>query len=264
MARYVLPKPWTRQPSGVGLPKQIVRFGNIIFGKCLFGLEILEMAKKANSQTKRVANRFYASSKISEYQFKRVLWSFVRDEAAAKAARHMTLSANSIDAIYGKLRAYFTELGLFYDIYQGGDPRDGTARGEDFEGYEVRLLAFHLDRMKGKRRMKATMLDEVDYNWCESAWRFPYTVLSEGRSSEIVDRMMFAHLLAHIRLCGPVGRKPVKLEESGLLDRQQFEQRLLWLERNAPGFRDEHIRADLREIRERPYDPSRCYPSSGD
>ncbi|MGF7210840.1 hypothetical protein GGE65_005452 [Skermanella aerolata] len=34
-----------------------------------------------------------------------------------------------------------------------------------------------------------------------------------------------------------------------------MDQRLLWMERNAPAFRDEISRATLREIREMPHEP---------
>jgi hypothetical protein len=148
------------------------------------------MSAAGNLKTARPGNRFYRSAKVSEYQFKRVLWSFVRDEPAVEAASHIALSANSIDALYTKLRIYFTEIGVFTDIYEGGNPEDGTAKGEDMEGYELRLIGFHLGRVKRKRRMKRTSLDEVDYNWCESHWRFGYDILTEGRPSDALHRMM--------------------------------------------------------------------------
>jgi hypothetical protein len=74
------------------------------------------MARRSKSAMKRPANRFYHSAKVSEYQFKRVLWSFVLDEPVAEAAKRMALSANSINAIYAKLRTYFTELRVFKDL----------------------------------------------------------------------------------------------------------------------------------------------------
>lgn len=209
------------------------------------------MIKPSKSPTRRQGNRFYHSAKISEYQFKRVLWSFVLDEPVAEAAKHIDLSANSIGAIYWKLRKFFTELGIFEDIYRGGDPKDGTPKGEDYEGFEFRLLSFHLQRVKDKRRMKRTTLDEVDYNWCESFWRFHYSILTDGRVSDAVNRMMYAHLLAQIRLCGPVGAALQKREEGMRLNHHHLNQRLLWLERNAPNFRDQHARQELRAARER-------------
>ncbi|GLK75061.1 hypothetical protein GCM10008171_03150 [Methylopila jiangsuensis] len=104
------------------------------------------------------ANRFYHSAKISEAQFRRVLWSFVIDEPLAQASRRTGLSANSLSGIYAKLRVFFTELGVFRDIYEGGDPRDGTPKGEDFEGFEYRLIPFHFARVNAKRRTKSTSI----------------------------------------------------------------------------------------------------------
>lgn len=206
-------------------------------------------AKPPKSSAKRPANRFYRSAKVSEYQFKRVLWSFVLDEPVAVAATKIDLSANSISAIFSKLRVFFTQLGVFEDIYKDGDPNEGTAKGEDFEGFEYRLLSFHLQRAKDKRRMKPTRLDEPDYNWCESFWRFHYSVLTEGRHSDAVNRMMFSHLLAQIRLCGPIGQPPHDLEKGARLNRFHFAQRLLWLERNASAFKDSAARETLRDAR---------------
>jgi hypothetical protein len=210
------------------------------------------MARRSKSETKHLRNRFYHSAKISEYQFKRVLWSFVLDEPVAEAAKHIDLSANSINAIYAKLRVYFTALGVFKDIYEGGDPKEGTPKGEDYEGFEFRLLSFHLERAKGKRRMKDVQIGEINYNWNESFWRFHYSILTDGRPSEAVHRMMYAHLLAQIRLCGPVGAPPKNLEESARLNDEHFKQRIRWLERNSPAFKDEASRTALREFRERP------------
>lgn len=207
------------------------------------------MARKPRSSTKYPANRFYHSAKVSEYQFKRVLWAFVTEEPVAEAARRIRLSANSINAIYGKLRVFFTELGVFYDIYKGGNPRDGTEDGEDIEEFEHKLLTFHLQRIRDKRRMKGVELGEVDHHWCESHWRFQYNVMSEGRPSDAVLRMMFSHLMAHIRASGPIGQPPRSREASAILSLCQFQQRVLWLERNAPAFRDATARAELREIR---------------
>lgn len=207
------------------------------------------MKRLIKSKIKSRANRFYHSAKISEYQFKRVLWSFVLDEAVADAAKHIDLSANSINALYGKIRRFFTELGVFEDIYRGGDPKSGMPEGEDLEGFEHQLIGFHLQRVKDKRRMKPTNLDEVDYHWCESFWRFQYNVLKGDRASDAVSRMMFAHLLAQIRLCGPVGLPAQRRKEGLLLNVHHLNQRLLWLERNAPAYRDPDSRVALRDIR---------------
>ncbi|MDJ0387336.1 hypothetical protein QMO56_04340 [Roseomonas sp. E05] len=223
--------------------------GNSVRRKSLKQKGSLAVAASRKSKTAQPANRFYRSAKLSEYQFKRVLWSFARDEPAGEAARQMTLSANSIDALYSKLRIFFTELGVFTDIYEGRNPEDGTPLGEDMEGYELRLIAFHLERVSRKRRMKPTRIDEVDYNWCESRWRFEYHILAEGRPSEGLYRMMFSHLLAHIRVSGPVGGELRNRDRSEALMEEQLDQRLAWLERNAPAFRDEASRSELRRLR---------------
>ena len=215
------------------------------------------MKRSAKSPANRPANRFYSAAKISEYQFQRVLRAFVAEEPANEAARKIALSANSIDALYRKLRVYFTELGVFYDIYEGGDPEKGTRYGPDFEEFERRLIAFHLERTSRKRRMKATRLDEIDYNWCESIWRFHYSILTQGRPSEAITRMMTEHLKAHILLCGPVGQPPRNREQSRKLSEQQRNQRLLWLRRNAPAYRSGRSRADIDEIMASPFDPGR-------
>jgi hypothetical protein len=181
-----------------------------------------------------------------------VLWSFVIDEPVADAALRTGLSANSIQAIYARLRVFFTDVGLFLDIYEGGDPRDGTPKGEDMEGFEYRLIPFHFKRMKAKRRVRETQVSEVDYHWNESFWRFHFSILQTARptQTEAIHRMMYAHLLAMIRLCGPVGAPPRKKDGGRRLARCQLVHRLLWLERNAPDFSDEKSREALREIRE--------------
>jgi hypothetical protein len=213
------------------------------------------MARGLKSATRQPANRFYHSAKVSEYQFKRVLWAFILDQPVAEAAKRIAISANSINAIYAKLRLFFTEIGLFEDIYRGGDPADGTEYGDDDEDairYEHAVLGFYLKRAKAKRRQKPTVIGEPDYNWCESIWRFNYSVLTNGRESPAIYRMMYAHLLAHIRLSGPIGLPPKKCKDSARLECHQLDQRILWLERNAPDFRDEAARAELHEIRDIP------------
>jgi hypothetical protein len=213
------------------------------------------MARGLKSATRQPANRFYHSAKVSEYQFKRVLWAFILDQPVAEAAKRIAISANSINAIYAKLRLFFTEIGLFEDIYRGGDPADGTEYGDDDEDairYEHAVLGFHLKRAKAKRRQKPTVIGEPDYNWGESVWRFNYSVLTNGRESPAIYRMMYAHLLAHIRLSGPIGLPPKKCKDSARLECHQLDQRILWLERNAPDFRDEAARAELHEIRDIP------------
>lgn len=201
----------------------------------------------AKSTTKRARNRLYHAAKISEYQFKRVLWSFVREEPAAKAARHIRLSANSISTLYGKLRVYFYEAGLFTDIYEGRDPGEGSRlAGNEFER---RLIDFHFARVGAKRG-----LDEKrggpPYHFSESHWRFHYAVLAEGREPDAIHRMMFNHLMEIILCCGPVGAAPKNRKQGHQIALRQFDQKLLWLERNAAAFKNERTRAEIRSIRE--------------
>ena len=95
----------------------------------------------------------------------------------------------------------------------------------------------------------------MDYHFCGNFRRFHYARMMEGRPTEPVYQMMFSHLPAHIRLSGPVGLPPKKSLESLRLMQRQMDQRLSWMERNAPAFRDEASRATLREIREMPIKP---------
>lgn len=204
------------------------------------------------AKSRKPANRFYRSAKVSEYQFKRVLWSFVLDESVAAAAKRINLSANSINAIYTKLRRFFTEAGTFEDIYEGGDPTDGYRDGDaDDEAFEFGLLSFHLARRKAKRRMGDTQLQEVDYSWCESHWRFVCSAMTDGRADENVPRMLYSQLLAVIRLCGPVGAPARRVEDGKELSQHHFNQRLLWMERNLPNWRDEAKRQRVRNYRAR-------------
>lgn len=204
------------------------------------------MARAAKSRTKRASNRLYRSAKISEYQFTRVLWAFAQDEAATQAANHIDLSVNSITAIYGKLRRYFYETGLFVDIYQGNDPRDGSALAD--EEFELRLIEFHISRAADKRGIDDAP-EGPAYHFAESHWRFHYAVMNEGRPSEALHRMMFAHLLEMIRCCAPVGAPPINRKAGLELAVRQMDQRILWMERNSTEFRDPNERTELRKIR---------------
>lgn len=203
------------------------------------------MARAPKSKARRCSNRLYRSSKISEYQFKRVLSSFVLDEPASRAAKHIDLSANSIDALYSKLRVYFYDAGLFMDIYEGGDPREGSTLADD--EFEIRLIEFHMKRVAAKRGL-TDILATPAYHFSESHWRFHYAVMIEGRSSGAIHRMMFAHLLEVIRHCGPVGASPER-KEGLTLSLRHMDQRLLWMERNSVRFADPETRAQFREVR---------------
>lgn len=204
------------------------------------------MPRAARSQTKRGRNRLYRSAKISEYQFRRVLWSFARDEPAAQAAQHIALSVNSISAIYAKLRVYFYEAGLFVDIYQGDDPREGSTLAEP--EFERRLIAFHIARAAAKRGIDDRPEGQA-YHFAESHWRFHYAVMNDGRPSEALHQMMFTHLLGMIRCCGPVGAQPTNRKAGLQLALRQMDQRILWMERNAVQFSASSERKMLKSIR---------------
>lgn len=207
------------------------------------------MPKAAKAKSRNRSEPLYFSAKISDYQFRKVLWHFVLDQSAQHAARHINLRANSISAIFTKLRVFFFDLGLFTDIYNGGDPREGTGI-EGRELYEFELLDFHLKRRAAKRGRVDCAMDEPDYHFGESHWRFGYVDLMEGRGSEAAPRMMYAHLLELIRRCGPVGARPRNRMEGKRLMVRQIDLRALWLERNSARYRSEDNRDFLRSIRE--------------
>ncbi|EJJ27311.1 hypothetical protein [Rhizobium sp. CF142] len=205
------------------------------------------MAKPAKAKSARRSKPLYHSAKISDYQFKKALWHFVLDDTAAETARHINLSINSISVIWGKLRKFFFEVGLFMDIYQGGDPADGSALAEP--EFERRLIEFHLKRSAAKRGLNSPP-SEPDYHFAESHWRFHFAIMNEGRATEAVHAMMFGHLLEIIRICGPVGSKPLNQKQGLLAVFRQMEQRLLWMERNSQDYRLPTRRRELRSIRE--------------
>lgn len=205
------------------------------------------MTDRANSERVRVGRPLYRSAKISDYQFKKVLWSFARDETVAEAAQRIRLSVTSIHTIYGKLRTFFTESGLFTDPYRGGDPRDGLSEEEIFEH---KLIGYHLARTARKRGLPDTTLGEVDPHWNESHWRFHYWAMTEGQRADSMDRMMFNHLLEHIRLCGPVGAKPTNRRKGLELALGQMDDRIFWMERNSPNYKSAKLRVELESIRD--------------
>lgn len=204
------------------------------------------MARTAKMRTKRSRNRLYHSAKISEYQFKRVLWSFALDEPAAQAAQHIDLSVNSISAIYAKLRTYFYESGLFVDIYQGDNPQEGSALAEP--EFERRLIEFHFRRAAAKHGIDDPP-EGPAYHFAESHWRFHYDVMNDGRSPDALRRMMFAHLLEMIRCCGPVGSTPMNRKAGLELTLTHMDQRILWMERNASQFRSPTSRNVIGRLR---------------
>lgn len=190
-----------------------------------------DMAKPSKAKSVRRSRPLYFSAKISEYQFKKVLWHFVLDHSAQEAARHVELSVNSISAIFTKLRKSFFEVGLFTDIYGGRDPREGSIY-EDGEAFEKWVIEFHFKRAAAKRGI-TDWLGQPAYHFAESHWRFHYTVMTEGRAADAIYDMMHAHLLEIIRCCGPVGAPPVRRKAGLMLALKHMDQRVLWLARNA-------------------------------
>jgi hypothetical protein len=196
-------------------------------------------------KTGRRARPLYHAAKISDHRFRRVLLHYALDHTVQETARDTRLSANSVEAIFAKLRKFFTEAGLFHDYYQGRDPND-VWHGEP--RFEKALLEFHLERLRAKRGFRYPP-EGPDYHFAESCWRYDFHVLMRERPSDQLPAMMFAHLLDIIRLCGPVGRPPVNRAAALRAFLRHIDQRALWLERNAPGFSTPELRAALRELR---------------
>jgi len=213
-------------------------------------MENRPMVRAAKSRTRQGRNRLYRSAKISEYQFRKVLWHFVLDHSAREASAHVNLSANSIAAIYAKLRQFFFDYGLFNDPYHGGDPRAGLPH-KDFEDIEYLVLAFHLERVAQKRGRLDCCMNEPDHHFAESNWRFDHFALRAERGEEFVRRRMYATLLRFIRRFGPVGAKDKPTVEERRAGRafasDLIYESVLWLERNSAKFRDPDMRAELRE-----------------
>lgn len=170
---------------------------------------------------------------------------FTLDETVAATARKTGLSTNSVAALFQKLRAFFFEVGLFTDIYDGRDPLEVDIDNPQFE---QDLLEFHFARVRDKRGLGARA-GEPDYHFAESHWRYHFHVLARQRASGDIHAMMFAHLLELIRLCGPVGATPVNRRAGILAIARQMDQRIAWLERNALNFRPADQRDALRAVR---------------
>lgn len=210
------------------------------------------MPRGTKSQTGR-ARRLYHSAKISPYQFKRVLWYFAIDATVAEAASHIDLSANSISALYTKLRKFFFDYALFRDPYHGRDPREGFEM-EGFKDIELLILLYHMRRFARKRGKLASPMVGPDYHFAESNWRFDYYALRVERGPAFVQRMMYGHLLEFVKRFGPVGspREPTQAQREAGRDLaiDQINRVTLWLERNSPRFKSAEERNALRSLRE--------------
>ncbi len=204
------------------------------------------MSARKSAKTKRVSRPLYHSAKISEYRFRKVLMSFVRDQSATDTARACGLSVNAVVGIFRKVRVYFFEVALFTDFYEGGDPLAELDR--ESATYEHDLLTFHLARVRAKNGLKSPA-SEPDYHFAESHWRYHFHVMERDRPDAPIRDMMLAHLLEIIRICGPVGTKPVNRRAGLLAVMQQMDQRIAWLERNASGFISPARRDSLKDVR---------------
>lgn len=208
------------------------------------------MAQKRNAKRTRQRPHAFAA-KISNYQFETVLWQFILDCPERQAAGHIRLSENSIAAIYGKLRSFFFNAGLFPDIYNGRSPDEGGREGHEVA--EFALIEFHLNRNKAKRGSLDSAATGPDYHFSESCWRHSFEPLRMERPAEHINRLMMHQALAFVKRFGPVGsRLPLTLDQrrQGLaLALDQMNQRLIWLERNAGRFRDQGTRGELRALR---------------
>jgi hypothetical protein len=203
------------------------------------------MPEDSTAKPRRRSRPLCHAAKISDYRFRKVLWHFVRDQSATDTASATHLSLNSVVSIFRKLRVFFWEVGLFTDIYEGQDPLTNHSNEPVFE---KALLEFHFQRVRDRQGLKSPA-HEPDYHFAESHWRFHFQVIMQERASAPVNAMMFSHLLELIRLCGPVGIRPRNRRAGMEAVMRQMDQRVLWLERNAPGFSATALRSIFREIR---------------
>lgn len=159
-------------------------------------------------------------------------------------ARSVTLSANSISAIYQKLRAHYVRIGIFRNFYEDEEPDCPSS-----EAYEFALLEFHLARVARMRGI-APGRENATHHFCESCWRFQLVPFFEGRSANAVHKMAYAELLTYLKLGGPVGASSLDMAAIRHRRLRILDRRAAWLERSSQGFKGEEQRASLREIRE--------------
>lgn len=205
------------------------------------------MAERKATKTRRASRPLCHAAKISDYRFRKVLWHFAADHSATDTAKATGLSLNSVAGIFRKLRVFFFEAGLFTDFHEGRDPL--AALDAHSATFEHGLLSFHLARVRERNGLKS-LAGEPDYHFAESHWRYHFHLMAAQRPDAPVQEMMFAHLLEIIRLCGPVGKPPTNLEAGLLAVLRQMDQRIAWLERNAPGFMSAVHRKQLKAIRD--------------
>lgn len=115
-------------------------------------------------------NRYIRRAKMSEYQFKKPLWLFACDHSPTEAAQELSLSLNTINTTFIKIRKYFVALGIFRDFY---DVPEGI---EISEYDECRFLDFHLKRVAKMKGLCPLKPAEIDLHAFESNWRHGYLV----------------------------------------------------------------------------------------
>jgi hypothetical protein len=201
------------------------------------------MATTLQLKARHSACSHYFSAKISDHCFRRVLLHYALDNTVQEAARDTQLSATSVNAIFGKLRRFFSEAGLFEDYSMA---RGSSEARQVHARQEKALLEFHNQRLRRKRGLRHAP-DSPDYHFAESCWRYDFHVLMDERLSDQLQAMMFAHLLEIVRLCGPVGRPPVNRAAALRAVLRHIDERAQW--RNEPGFSTPKFRAALRELR---------------
>lgn len=190
------------------------------------------------------ANRFYRGGKISEYQFRRILAGFAADLPPSQLASRMTLSLNSIAAIYQRLRAHYVRIGVFRNFYEDlEDPTDTAS-----ESYELELLEFHRARIGRMRGVKADPVGS-DHHFRESCWRFQVEPFFEGRAPETVHAMIFAELFAYLKFGGPIGADTPDMLAIRQCQLQFLDRRVAWLERSSVEFSADDVRQSLKAIR---------------
>lgn len=190
------------------------------------------------------ANRYYRGGKISEYQFSRVLAGFAADLPSSQLARRMTLSLNSVAAIYQRLRAHYVRIGVFRNFYDDlDDPADAAS-----EAYELELLEFHQARIGRMRGIKTDPVG-LEHHFRESCWRFQVVPFFEGRAPETVHAMVLAELLAYLKVGGVVGVDTPDMLAIRQCQLHFLDRRVAWLERNSAAFVSNDLRQSLKAIR---------------
>ncbi len=202
------------------------------------------MSRTRNSQVKGPRNRYFHRAKMSEYQFKKLLWLFACDHSPTQAAQQLSLSLNTINAIYIKIRTYFVALGIFRDFYE---VPEGIEISDDDEW---RFLDFHLKRVARMKGLKPLKQAEIDLHLYESNWRHGYLVFADGQRDHHVNLMIYDDLISVIKLCGAINTTPQNHKAAHRLMNERLDQRLLWLERNSPLLKDSIHRKQLRAIKD--------------